>query len=307
MDISVIIVSWNTKALLDQCLRSIYETVSVEDLKAIEIYVVDNASSDGSPEMVEELYPSVRLVSNTENIGFARANNQVIREVESRYILMLNPDTILLPGAIRSLVRFMDSHPEAGAAGPRLLNPDHSLQTSCYPVPTISREFWRLFHLDRVHRYGTYDMSSWGEQTVQEVGVIQGACLLLRRSALNQVGYLDEDYFIYTEEVDLCYRLRCAGWKLWWIPEAEVIHYGEQSTKQLAPEMFLRLYESKIIFFRKHYGQLSLGTYKFILTGAALARLAAIPFALIESPAARKKHIDLAKNYRNLIWHIPSM
>ena len=304
MDLSIIIVSWNTRALLDQCLRSIYETLEGGE---IGVFVVDNASSDGSPQMVEEKYPETRLINNQENIGFARANNQAIGQAESRYVLLLNPDTILQPGAIPRLLRFMDTHPDAGAAGPRLLNPDHTLQTSCYPIPTVGREFWRLFHLDRVHHYGTYDMAGWGGHAVKEVDVIQGACLILRKTALDQVGYLDEDYFIYTEEVDLCYRLRCAGWRLHWIPDAEVIHYGEQSTKQLAPEMFLHLYKSKITFFRKNYGYLSMGAYKLILTGAAIARLAATPLALVEPPDARKKHFDLAKNYRNLIWHIPNM
>jgi GT2 family glycosyltransferase len=134
-----------------------------------------------------------------------------------------------------------------------------------------------------------------------------GACLLIRREALDVVGFFDEEYFIYSEEVDLCTRLNHAGWDLYWVPNAEVIHFGGQSTQQVAEEMFLRLYEGKILYFRKHHSNLEVMLYKLILFIATLARLALTPIAYLESSAKRREHLDLSQNYRRLLWEIPSL
>jgi GT2 family glycosyltransferase len=173
------------------------------------------------------------LIHNQENAGFARATNQAIQSSESKYVLLLNPDTVVLPDALQQLVEFMDTHPEAGAAGSRVLNPDGSLQTSCYVAPTLAHEFFRLFHLSRFSPASTYQMKNWNTNIPRLVDIIQGDCLMLRKTALNQVGLLDERFFIYSEDVDLCYRLQRASWGLYWVPLAQVIHYGGQSTRQL--------------------------------------------------------------------------
>jgi hypothetical protein len=201
----------------------------------------------------------------------------------------------------------MDAHPEAGAAGARLLNPDGTLQTSCYPFPTLSREIWRLFHLDALQTYGVYHMADWSVDTPRQVDVIQGAALLLRREALDQVGLMDEQYFMYTEEVDLCYRLQKGGWPLYWIPQSHVVHYGGQSTKQIPAEMFLCLYESKLTFMKKHYGWLGTHIYKLILFAATLARLLFTPLAWLERPLQRQQHLTLANHYRRLLMALPRM
>src|SRR5262249_26992254 len=154
--------------------------------------------------------------------GFARANNQAIAIAASRYVLLLNPDTRVRPDALQTLVRFMDEHPKAAAAGPRLLNADGSLHASCQPAPTLSRELWRLFHLDAAWSRASYRMQDWRIDTPRLVDVVQGACIILRRSVLDTAGGLDEGYFIYSEEVDLCHRLRRHGWQVWWVPQAEV-------------------------------------------------------------------------------------
>ncbi len=304
MNLSVIIVSWNTVELLRKCLASVYHNPPGDHF---EVIVVDNVSSDGSVQMVQQQFPQVKLLTNKRNVGFATANNQAIEQSSGRYILLLNPDTEVKPGALKIMVQFMEDHPEVGAVGAQLLNPNNTLQPSCYPAPTLSREFWRLFHLDKFWPYGTYNMFQWDLNRAREVDVVQGAALLLRREALNEVGVLDTDYFIYTEEVDLCYRLQQAGWRLYYVPQARVVHYGGQSTQQVAADMFLQLYRSKLLFFRKHHGLLASYIYKFILFGAVLMRLLVSPLAWLEQPSRRQQHFILAANYRRLLVSLPGM
>jgi hypothetical protein len=298
VDLSIIIVNWNTREYLDRCLRSV-----LGELKGLEyeVFVVDNASDDGSVEMVQAQYPQVRLIANKDNPGFARANNMAIRESRGRYILLLNPDTEMRSGALAALLEFLERTPGAGAAGARLLNADGSLQISAYPEPTIWRELWRLFHLDSIRPYANYPMHTWGLKQPRQVDVLMGACVLLPRQALDAVGTFDEQFFMYSEEVDLCLRLRQGGWQLFWIPQAEVIHYGGQSTQQAAEEMFLRLYQGKIMYFRKHYPGPAVQVYKLILFLASISRLALTPLAYLESPAKREQHLKLSNNYRRLV------
>jgi hypothetical protein len=273
----------------------------------IEVWVVDNGSADGSPAMVRARFPWVRLVENQENVGFARANNQAIRESEGRWVLLLNPDTEVKSGALEVLVRFLDAHPQTGAVGPRLLNPDGTLQPSCHPAPTLPSELWRLSHLDALWPFALYPMSEWDLDTPRRVDVLQGACLLLRRAALDQVGFLDEEYFMYSEEVDLCQRLKRAGWSLYWVPEAQVVHYGGQSTQQVAAEMFLQLYQSKLLYFRKHHGRPAAQTYKLILATATLVRLSLSPLAWLERFPQRERHLTLAGQYLRLLKALPEL
>jgi hypothetical protein len=304
MYLSIIIVNWNTRQLLAECLDSIY--ASPPD-REFEIWVVDNNSQDGSQRMLQELYPEVNLIANSCNPGFARANNQAMSQCSGDYILLLNPDTVVIPGALTHLMRFLDEHPEAGAAGPRLINSDGSLQISAYPQPTLWREFWRLFHMDNLHHWALYPMKEWEQSTPRQVDVVMGACLMIRRKALDQIGLFDEDYFMYSEEVDLCCRIRQAGWSIFWVPQAVVLHYGGQSTDQVAAEMFLHLYQGKILYFRKHYSWLSVQLYKVVLLLASLGRVALTPIAFIEPPERRKKYLELSDNYRRLIGALPNL
>jgi GT2 family glycosyltransferase len=316
-DVSIVIVSWNTREVLGECLSSIMlpaarseayisQEVEVDGLRC-EVIVVDNASHDGTPEMVRQRFPSVRLIANDENIGFARANNQAFRVSSSRYLLMLNPDTRIQPGALRTLVEFVDRHPRAGAAGPRIVDSDGSLQTSCYPAPTLARELWRLFHLDEIHPYGCYDMERWDTNRAWAADAILGACMLLPRKAVDEVGPLDEDFFIYSEEIDLCKRLRERGWGVYWIPQAVVMHHGAQSTRQVPTDMFLRLYEAKVLYFRKHHGPVAAALYKLILAMAAMPRILASPICLLERCDRRRQHAVLADRYRRLVKALPAL
>lgn len=304
MKLSIIIVNWNTRDLLSDCLSSIYEPALDIDF---EVLVVDNDSSDGSQAMINNQFPEVKLTANSNNPGFAIGNNQALRVCSGEYVLLLNPDTIVKSGAIEKLVKFLDDFPEAGAAGARLLNLDGSLQRSAFPKPTVFREFWRLFHLDGLMYIAKYPMNRWSLNQAREVDILKGACLLIRRIALNQVGLFDEEYFMYSEEFDLCTRLTQSGWHLYWIPSAEVIHFGGQSTRQVAEEMFLRLYEGKIMYFRKHQSNLAVMVYKFILYIATLVRLMLTPIAFLEEPAQRRRHLDLSHNYRQLLISLPRL
>ncbi len=171
MNLSIIIVNWNTRELLAQCLQSVEQNVRTFKRSNVQTFVVDNASTDGSAAMVRERFPWVTLIENTENVGFARANNQALRQSAGRYIVLLNSDTKVLPGALPTLVDFMDVHPEAGACGPRLLNADGSLQPSCHPILTPGREFWRLLFLDKLWPRATYPQHRWDEQTPRPVEV----------------------------------------------------------------------------------------------------------------------------------------
>jgi GT2 family glycosyltransferase len=304
VSLSIIIVSWNTHKLLENCLASI---LANPPTSPFDIWVVDNASSDDSPQMVREKFPQIHLVENRENVGFARANNQVIQSCTGKYVLLLNPDTLVAAGALQALVDFLEEHPEAGAAGARMLQSDGSLQISSHPRPTVSRELWRLFHLDALLPYALYPLTKWETNQPQAVDLLAGSCLLLRKEVLEQVGFLDEDYFIYAEEIDLCYRIQRAGWHLYWVPQAEVVHFGGQSTQQVPTEMFLHLYHSNMKYFRKHYGWSAAQIYKLILSLAAFSRLILAPFVIFEHPSRRQKHLTLVDRYWRLMLALPGM
>lgn len=311
-DLSIVVVSWNTRDLLKACLWSVLRqdppgTTAFTRPVSTEVLVVDNGSRDGTPQLVRREFPEIRLLENEDNPGFARANNQAIQDSHGRYVLLLNPDTEVRPGAIEELVRFMDEHPRAGAAGPLVLNPDGTLQQSCYRAPTIAREFWRMFYLDMIHCLSRYAMNDWARDRARSVDVVQGACLIVRREALDRVGLLDERFFIYSEEVDLCQRLRQDGWTIHWVPWARIVHHGGQSTRQVAEAMFLQLYRGKILYFRKHLGNQATQVYKLILLLAAVQRLLCVPLAWLVHPSERRQHVVMARHYRRLIGHLGDM
>jgi N-acetylglucosaminyl-diphospho-decaprenol L-rhamnosyltransferase len=304
--LSIIIVNWNTRDLLAGCLQSVISSqfsVPANCQLTPEIFVIDNASADGSAAMVRERFPWVTLIENTGNAGFARASNQGLALARGRYVLLLNPDTEVHVGALEGLVAFMDAHPRTGACGARLLFAEGSLQPACHPMLTPGREFWRLLFLERLRPRATYPMQKWDTVTPRRVEVIKGACLLLRRAALDEVGALDESYFMYTEEVDLCYRLAAAGWELWYVPTAEVTHYGEASSHQVREEMYVQLYRSKIQFYRKFGGAPRARLAKMLLSLAYAPRwLAAAAGSAFVPILARSAHI-----LRRLLAELPGM
>jgi GT2 family glycosyltransferase len=304
--VSMVVVSWNTRELLRACLQSALVAGRLLD-RGFEILVVDNASKDGSPEMVRESFASVRLVENAHNAGFAAATNQGIRESRGRHVLLLNPDTTTAPDVLAILVGFLDGHPEVGAVGPRLVGADGVQQVSCFPLPTLARELWRLFHLDELVAVGRYPARLLGSSEPQRVESVQGACLLVRREALAEIGLLDERYFIYTEEIDLCRRLLDSGRQIYWIPRAVVVHYGGASTSQVSARMFLELYKSKVQYFRKHAGATGAAAYKAVLLVASLPRLVVPTLAMPFVPSRREQWRGTVKNYSSLIASLATL
>jgi GT2 family glycosyltransferase len=310
IDLSIIIVSWNTCRLLDECLQSVQQelaTLAANTNLCAEVFVVDNGSTDGSVEMVRTRYEDVQLIANQHNPGFAGANNQALALAHGRYSLLLNPDTVVLQDGLGALVRFMDEHPHAGAAGSRLLDADRTLQPSCSPAPTLARELWRMFHLDWLLSCGEYDMRQWSLTEPRSVDSVQGAAMLVRRSAYDQVGLLDASYFMYSEEVDWCTRIKRAGWEIYWVPASQIVHYGGQSSQQVADAMFLQLYRGKIQYFHKHWGRFDTWAYKLVLGLATLARLSFTPFVWLEPHARRRRHLALARQYGLLLRALPSL
>lgn len=297
VDLSIVIVSYNVNCLVQQCIESI---LNQETPYIYEIWVVDNYSNDQTARTIADKYPEVRLITNKENVGFAAANNQAIRKANGKYIWLLNPDTKLNENAISPLIEAFERNQDVAVTGSLLANPDGSLQRSCYPFPTLSNEIFRLFHLEQF-RKDRYDMRTWGQNQTREIEVNQGASFMIRKTALDQVGLLDERFYIYTEEVDLCYRLHQAGWKILWQPLSQVIHFGGQSTQQNRLPMFLELYRTKILFFRKHYGPVKAYMYKMILFLVAVSRIVVGFFGFIKN---RKK--NLMNNYFQLIKSLPA-
>ena len=251
-ELSILVASWNTRDLLAQCLASVYACPPESEF---EVLVVDNASSDGSAQMVQEQFPQVWLFQNAKNVGFARANNQALAHCQGRYVLLLNSDAIATPGAIQSLMTLADAEPHAAVVGAQLLNPDGSFQASHTPFPTLRQEFLILTGLGRLLRGRWYpSRGSEEEQGPQVVDYVEGACLLARRQAVEEVGGLDEGYFMYAEEVDWCYVMKQAGWQVWYQPAAKVIHLGGGSSQNRRTQREGDLYRSRVRFFRKHYG-----------------------------------------------------
>jgi GT2 family glycosyltransferase len=292
-DLSVVIVNWNTREFLSRCLRSVYDTTPDLDF---EVIVVDNGSTDGSQEMVRQEFPGVGLIVNTENRGFAKANNQAIRRSRGRYVLLLNSDAFVRENAIEHTIAFMDGHPEAGMAGCKLLFEDGRLQPSCYAFPTLFTEFLIAVGLDRLlprsRLFGKYGMTYWDFDDIREVDVILGAFMLVRATAIDDVGLMDERYFMYSEEVDWCYRLREKGWKIYFYPHVEAVHLGGGSTRRVRAEMLIRLYGSRIEFFRKHHGRLSARLLKLVIGFNCLLRIGPGAWYYFQSddPRIRQKH-----------------
>ena len=270
-DLSVIVVNWNTRDLLVQCLQSLEDTVE----SMYDVWVVDNASADDSVAVIREQFPQVHVIANSENVGFARANNQALDRCQGRYVLLLNSDTQALAGSLDETIRFMDEHPDAGILGVRLLNPDGTFQASYTVFPTLWREFLILSGLGRWLIRPSFP--SYGPQVEagprKIVGYMEGAYLMARREAVKQVGGLDERIFMYAEEVDWCYRFHQAGWEVWYLPQVPIIHYGGQSSKKRQKRMEAELYRSRVYFFRKHYGKIAANCLKILIYMMTLVKI----------------------------------
>lgn len=276
--LSICIVSWNVSKLLEECLFSIYKYPPKSDF---EIIVVDNDSKDDSVKMVQNKFPRVKIIKNTANLGFSIANNQAIKNACGSYILILNPDTEILGNSLAIMTDFLNKNTSAGAVAPKILNPDQTLQKSCLGFPTLgamaARQSFIEFLLPWNYYSKKYLMLDFDYDRISEVDQPMGACILLRKKTLDEIGLFDEKSFMFFDEVDLCFRIKKAGWKIFFTPDAKIIHHGGSSIKKWSRLSLSRNWtRSRNLFFRKHYGILAVA----ILYAVDLLRIILIFFIL---------------------------
>lgn len=290
LDLSVCIVTLNARDYLKDCLCSLVENTQQA---SFEVIVVDNASKDGVEEMLCREFPQVHFSQFGENGGYTRPMNQALRAGQGRYLVQLNPDTVILPGALDTLVRFLDAHPEVGVCGPKVLNRDGSLQRPCrrgestpWAVISYFTGLWALFPKSKL--FGGYLMNYMPEDEIHETAGVSGSCMFMRRETVSQVGYLDERFFAYQEDADFCFRARQAGWKVYYVPEARIIHYGGQGGSKTQP--YRSIYEwhrSYWNYYRKNLAK----NYFFLFNGFFfMLILFKLLLALLSNLVSKEKH-----------------
>lgn len=294
IDVSVVIVNWNTRDLLHQTLTTLYkETVDV----AFETIVVDNGSTDGSVDLVSSQWPQVSLIAHPINAGFAVGNNLGFRECQGRYILLLNSDVIVLPNAVGVMARFLDAHPDAGCVGCRHLNDDGSLQRSMDAYPSLLNDFLSYTELHRLKIFLPLLRKRfpwWSNHDVtRKIDWVNGACMMVRRKVVEQVGGLDEEFFIYAEEIDWCYRMNNAGWNIYFTPKAEIIHLGGKAMDSVPDRRIILKYIGQNRFYSKHYSIWRWFIFRFLVLVVAISRIVSILLLLITKPLY--KSMDSAK------------
>lgn len=312
IDLTISIISYNTRGLLKACLNSIYENTKEINY---EIIVVDNNSTDGSVDMVKEEFPQVKLVINKENVGFAKANNQAIKKSKGRYILLLNSDTVVISDAIRKMVNFMDRHPEAGVVGCTKLNPDLSMQPSVTVLANIWAVFFRFFRFKQflpsseqrrfVSKFfgpilgrtiGSY-LGWYSDNNTKEaksVDFVTGTCFLIRQETINDVGLLDENFFMYIEDADWCFRIKRKGWQIYIYPDARIIHYGGENFRS-SSIFSLEYCKSRYYYFKKHYGRKVTFLLRLIIIFALILHMENLLFLYLFS--RKKERGVLKKNF----------
>jgi GT2 family glycosyltransferase len=258
MDLSVVIVNWNVKDLLRQCLQSVQIAAAHAPNLTTEIIVVDSASADGSPDMVRAEFPSVRLLASPDNLGYAGGNNAGVELATGRALFLLNPDTVVDSAALTEMMAYLAAHPAVGALGPQLRWPDGSVQSSRRRFPTPGSLFWESTLLgqwfpDNKHTR-RYHLADIGPEQPQRVDWVVGAAMLIRREAWAQVGPIDPDFFMYFEETDWCRRCAEAGWEIHYLPAAWVVHFEGKSSEQVVAARTLRFQRSKLRYTRKYFG-----------------------------------------------------
>lgn len=255
MDLSVIIVSYNTCRLTLDCLRSVFES---ETVYSYEVIVVDNASRDDSVAAIREQFPQVRLLENKDNTGFARANNQAMNIATGRYVLLLNSDTIVQPDTLQTMVAYMDEHPDLGASGCKVILPDGSLDKACRRgFPTPSASFYYAFGFSKLFpdkpRFNQYQLGYLDPNKTYPIDCLVGAFMLVRQETIRQVGGLDETFFMYGEDVDWCYRIKQGGWGIHYHPATTIVHYKGASSRRKPVKIIYEFHRAMWVFHRKHY------------------------------------------------------
>lgn len=297
-DLSVVLVCWNNRSYLEPCLHSLYQSGLG---RTYEVVVVDNGSSDGSQEMLEAQFPDVRIVQNHNNLGLSRATNQGILATTGRYVLLLNNDTLVNGPSLESMVDFMDRTPDAAAVGGKLLNPDGSFQGAAARFSSLMQELLIATRLGELLWEGY--PSHEADEREKAVDWLSSACLLLRRSVFAQVGLLDEEYFIYGDETDFQYRLKQAGWKVYYLPQITTIHYGGRSMDRWRRRKMV--YRGKILFYRKNYGAFPEVLLRFVLAGLTLVKtlIWSIAWLLPQSHGTAERELRSNLEVLSLCFH----
>lgn len=288
IDLSVIVVSWNARSYLLECLESLR---SQNDGLDKEIIVVDNGSSDGSPEGVSQEFPEVMLIQSEHNLGFAKANNIGIGQSKGKYVCLVNSDVVLLDGCLAALRDFMENNPEVGLCGPRLLNGNTTVQHSCRRFPTVWRLFCDAFRLHRVFAHSSLfageEMTDFSYDSKNEIEALSGAFLIVRKKAIAEVGLLDESFFMYSEDVDWCRRFYEAGWKVSFFPGSQAIHFGGGSSAAESSRFSVEKQRSVLIYFRKHHGRISCTLIRVIFLLHHLIRMFGAGILYVVKPSRR--------------------
>ena len=266
LDLSIILVCWNNKEYLDPCLESLYDTGMKN---SFDVIVVDNGSTDGSQQMLAEKYPDVKVIQNDENVGLGRASNQGIDATRGKYVLLLNNDTIVDGASFDVMIDFLNANPKVGAVGGKVFNPDGTVQTCYNYFSTFQEEFLVATRLGKLLRRGYPAVVD--AEDVKSVDWMTSACLMVRRSALDEVGLLDEDYFIYGDEADLQYRIKKAGWEIYYLPQATIIHYGGRSMTRWPRRRMV--YRGKMLFYKKNYGPIQTLLLRIMLASLSIMKL----------------------------------
>lgn len=296
-DASIVIISYNTRALLENCLVSLFSSVTG---LSFEVWVVDNASSDGSADMVENRFPLVRCIRNNTNLGFARANNQAISQTTGRYIVLLNSDTIMMPLTLETIVSFMDKHQDIGICGGQLLNQDGSLQNSIANIPSLATELLNKSFLRRMFP-DKYPGKELKIEVPSEVESIVGACMVVSHKAIEDVGMLDERYFFFFEETDWCLSMKKAGWRIFFHPHAKIVHLQGASAKKIHIPARIEYWKSRYLFFKKHSPALR---FLWLRVGLVIRLLLSLLLQTVAAPFADGVRSRLIVNATLLRWHL---
>ena len=298
VDLSIIIVSWNCWEYIDQCLQSLEHS---ESKCSYTVVVVDNDSDDGTPLRVKERYPYVDVITNDQNVGFATANNQALRVVRSRYILLLNPDTVVRKGALDALIQFMDDRENIWAAGPAMVNADGTPQRTGVRFPTNWNILVEALFLDRLYPqlrlFGRHKELFEDPERPRAVDYVQGACLMVRFKAIETIGGLDEHFFMYFEETDWCYRIKAAGGEVYYCPSATVVHFGGGETGHYDEVRLLHYHRSLLLFYHKHYSTLRSVGMRTVLAFRAVLRTVVWSVVAATKPAMRRSAVSSARGY----------
>ena len=274
--VSIVIVTWNGKRYAIECLESLQ---ALESKLSLQVIVVDNASTDGTPEAIREQFPEVQLVQNSENLGFAKANNIGVGLSRGKYVCLLNSDVVVPKGCFEKMVEFMDANPGIGLLGPKMLSPDGGIGASVMRLPTGWNSLCCALGLHSIFKksdiFGGYLMPNFPYDAIEDVEVLTGWFWMAPRRALDQVGGLDERFFMYGEDIDWCHRYLKAGWRVVFYPEAEALHYGAASSAQAPTRFYVEMRRANLQYFRKHYGRVRTAGYVFTTWVHELVRIAA--------------------------------